>query len=54
MYKVGKQRLLQLQELEQLRHDKCKNVEIYKEKTKGLSPQTHQKKKKIFQVNDKV
>ena len=33
---AGKQRLLQLQELQELRHDAYKNAAIYKEKTKAF------------------
>ena len=34
--KAGKHRLLQLQELQELRHDPYENTEIYKQKTKAF------------------
>ena len=33
---AGKERLLHLQELQELRHDAYENATIYKEKTKGF------------------
>ncbi|CAB1184530.1 unnamed protein product [Spirodela intermedia] len=49
---VGKHRLLQLQELQELRRDAYENAEIYKEKTKAF----HDKniRRRTFNVNEKV
>ena len=50
--KVGKERILQLQELQELGHDAYENVAIYKEKTKAFHDRQIQRRS--FQVNDKV
>ena len=49
---AGKERLLQLQELQELSHDAYENATIYKEKTKAF----HYRhiRRRSFQVNDKV
>ena len=47
-----KQRLLQLQELQELRHDAYENAEIYKEKTKTFLDRHI--RRRTFQVNEKV
>ena len=47
-----KQRLLQLQELQELRNDVYENAAIYKEKTKAFHDRHI--KKRTFQVDDKV
>ena len=52
MEKVGKERLLQLQELQELRHDAYENASIYKEKTKAFHDRHI--RRRSFQVNDKV
>ena len=49
---VGKQRLLQLQELQELSHDTYENVEIYKEKTKTFLDRHI--RRRTFQVNKRV
>ena len=49
---AGKERLLQLQELQELRHDAYKNTAIYKEKTKAFHDRHI--RRRSFQVNDKV
>ena len=49
---AGKERLLQLQKLQELRHDAYENVAIYKEKTKAFHDQHI--RRRLFQVNDKV
>ena len=49
---TGKQRLLQLQELQELRHDAYENAEIYKEKTKAFHDRHI--RRRTFQVNEKV
>ena len=47
-----KQWLLQLQDLQELRHDPYENSKIYKEKTKAFHDQHD--KRRIFQVKDKA
>ena len=49
---AGKERLLQLHELQELRHDAYENAAIYKEKTKAFHDQHI--RRRSFQVNDKV
>ena len=49
---AGKHRLLQLQELHELRRDVYENAEICKEKTKAFHDQNI--RKRIFHVNEKV
>ena len=49
---AGKERLLQLQELQELRHDAYENASIYKEKTKAFHDRHI--RRRSFQVNDKV
>ena len=51
MDKAGKQRLLQLQELQELRHDAYENVEIYKEKANAFYEKYI--RRRTFQVNEK-
>ena len=48
----GKEWLLQLQELQELRHDAYANAAIYKEKTKAFHDRHI--RRRSFQVNDKV
>ena len=52
LYKARKHRLLQLQELQELRYDAYENPVIYKEKTKAF----HDRHiwRQSFQVNDKI
>ena len=50
--KAGKHRLLQLQELQELRRDAYENVEIYKEKTKAFHDRNI--RRRTFDVNEKV
>ena len=49
---AGKHRLLELQELHELRRDAYENAEIYKEKTKAFHDQNI--KRRTFQVNKQV
>ena len=49
---AGKQRLLQLQELQELRHDAYENAEIYKKKTKAFYGRHI--RRRTFKVNEKV
>ena len=49
---AGKERLLQLQKLQEPRHDAYENATIYKEKTKAFHAQHI--RQRSFQVNDKV
>ena len=49
---AGKHRLLQLQELQELRRDAYENVEIYKEKTKAFHDRNI--RRRTFNVNEKV
>ena len=49
---AGKHRILQLQELQELRHDAYDNAEIYKEKTKAFHDRNI--KRRTFHVNEKV
>ena len=49
---VGKERLLQLQELQELRHDAYENTAIYKEKTKAFHDRHI--RRRSFQIGDKV
>ena len=48
----GKERLLQLQKLQELRHNAYENVAIYKEKTKAFHDRNI--RRRSFQVNEKV
>ena len=49
---AGKHRLLQLQELQELRRDAYENTEIYKEKTKAFHDRNI--RRRTFHVNEKV
>ena len=49
---AGKQRLLQLLELQELRHDAYENTVIYKDNTKAFHDRHI--RPRSFQVNDKV
>ena len=49
---AGKHRLLQLQELQEQRHDTYENAEIYKKKTKTFHDRHI--RRRTFQVNEKV
>ena len=49
---AGKERLLQLQELQELRHDAYENAAIYKEKTKAFHDRHI--RRRSFQIGDKV
>ena len=49
---AGKHRLLQLQELQELRRDAYKNAEIYKEKTKAFHDRNI--RRRTFNINEKV
>ena len=49
---AGKHRLLQLQELQELRRDAYENAEIYKEKTKAFHDENI--RRRTFNVNEKV
>ena len=49
---AGKHRLLQLQELQELRRDAYENAEIYKEKTKAFHDRNI--RRRTFHVNEKV
>ena len=50
--KAGKERLLQLQELQELRHDAYENAAIHKEKTKAFHDRHI--RRRSFQIGDKV
>ena len=49
---VGKERLLQLQELQELRHDAYENAAIYKKKIKAFHDRHI--RRRSFQIGDKV
>ena len=49
---AGKERLLQLQELQELRHDAYENAAMYKEKTKAFHDRHI--RRRSFEVNNKV
>ena len=49
---AGKERLLQLQELQELRHDAYENAAIYKEKTKAFYDRHI--RRRSFQIGNKV
>ena len=56
---AGKHRLLQLQELQELRHDAYENVEIYKEKTKAFHDRNIRRRtlyidKKVWLYNSRL
>ena len=52
LYEAGKQRLLQLQELQELRNDTYENTSIYKEEMKAFYDRHI--RRRSFQVNEKV